>query len=53
MNNIPKALSIGEPTFIHCLNSFPKGGDSDPVLSFELGELTIITGIWPLYELEN
>jgi len=52
MNNIRKALSIGGPTFIHCLNPCPKGWDFDPVLSFELGELAVNTGIWPLYEVE-
>jgi pyruvate ferredoxin oxidoreductase beta subunit len=36
MNNVRKALSIGGPTFIHCLNPCPKGWDFDPVLSFEL-----------------
>ena len=50
MNNVRKALSIGGPTFIHCLNPCPKGWDFDPILSFELGELAVNTGIWPLYE---
>ena len=30
MNNIRKALTIGGPTFIHCLNPCPKGWDFDP-----------------------
>jgi pyruvate ferredoxin oxidoreductase beta subunit len=53
MNNIRKALSIGGPTFIHCLNPCPKGWDFDPLLSVELDELAVNTGIWLLYEIEN
>jgi len=53
MNNIRKALTIGGPTFVHCLNPCPKGWDFDPILSYELGELSVNTGIWPLYEIEN
>ncbi len=53
MNVVRRALSIGGPTFVHCLNPCPKGWDFDPYLSHELGELAINTGIWPLYEIEN
>jgi pyruvate ferredoxin oxidoreductase beta subunit len=53
MNSIRKALTIGGPTFVHCLNPCPKGWDFDPILSYELGELSVNTGIWPLYEVEN
>jgi len=53
MNCVRRALSIGGPTFIHCLNPCPKGWDFDPILSHELGNLAVNTGIWPLYEVEN
>jgi len=53
MNAVRRALSIGGPTFIHCLNPCPKGWDFDPVLSHELGNLAVNTGIWPLYEVEK
>jgi len=53
MNSIRKALSIGGPTFIHSLDPCPKGWDYDPMLSHELGELAIETGIFPLYEVED
>lgn len=53
MNSIRKALSIGGPTFIHSLDPCPKGWDYDPMLSHELGELAVDTGIWPLYEVED
>jgi pyruvate ferredoxin oxidoreductase beta subunit len=53
MNTIRRALTVGGPTFIHCLNPCPKGWDFDPYLSHELGELAVNTGIWPLYEIEN
>jgi len=53
MNVVRRALSVGGPTFVHCLNPCPKGWDFDPYLSHELGELAVNTGIWPLYEIEN
>lgn len=53
MNKVRKALSIGGPTFIHSLDPCPKGWDYDPMLSHELGELAVDTGVWPLYEVEN
>ncbi len=53
MNKVRKALSIGGPTFIHSLDPCPKGWDYDPMLSHELGELAIETGIFPLYEVED
>ena len=53
MNKVRKALSIGGPTFIHSLDPCPKGWDYDPMLSHELGELAVETGIFPLYEVED
>jgi len=53
MNKVRRALSIGGPTFIHSLNPCPKGWDYDPKYSYELGELAVETGIWPLYEVED
>ncbi len=53
MNAVRKALSIGGPTFIHSLDPCPKGWDYDPMQSHELGELAVLTGLWPLYEVEN
>jgi pyruvate ferredoxin oxidoreductase beta subunit len=49
MNRIRKALTIGGPTFVHSLDPCPKGWDYDPILSHELGELAVETGIWPLF----
>ncbi len=53
MNAVRKALTIGGPTFIHSLDPCPKGWDYDPMGSHELGELAVMTGIWPLWEMEN
>jgi pyruvate ferredoxin oxidoreductase beta subunit len=53
MNRVRKALSIGGPTFIHSLDPCPKGWDYDPMLSHELGELAVLTGVWPLFEVED
>jgi pyruvate ferredoxin oxidoreductase beta subunit len=53
MNCVRKALSIGGPTFIHSLDPCPKGWDYDPMQSHELGDLAVLTGVWPLYEVED
>jgi pyruvate ferredoxin oxidoreductase beta subunit len=53
MNTIRKALSIGGPTFVHSLDPCPKGWDYDPMISHQLGELAVDTGVWPLYEVED
>ena len=53
INKVRRALSIGGPTFIHCLSPCPKGWDFDPKYSHELGELAVETGVWPLYEIED
>jgi pyruvate ferredoxin oxidoreductase beta subunit len=53
MNHVRRALSIGGPTYIHSLDPCPKGWDYDPMLSHELGELAVETGVWPLFEVEN
>jgi pyruvate ferredoxin oxidoreductase beta subunit len=53
MNKVRKALTISGPTFIHSLDPCPKGWDYDPMLSHELGELAVETGIFPLYEVED
>jgi len=53
MNSVRRALTIGGPTFIHCLNPCPKGWDFDPAIALEIGNLAVNTGIWPLYEVEK
>src|SRR5437763_204299 len=53
MNKVRRALTIGGPTFIHSLDPCPKGSDYDRMLSHELGELAIETGLFPLYEVED
>jgi pyruvate ferredoxin oxidoreductase beta subunit len=53
MNCVRRALTVGGPTFIHCLNPCPKGWDFDPYIAYEIGTLAVNTGIWPLYEVEN
>jgi len=53
MNRVRKALTIGGPTFVHSLDPCPKGWDYDPMLSHELGELAVNSGVWPLYDVED
>jgi pyruvate ferredoxin oxidoreductase beta subunit len=53
MNRVRKALSIGGPSFLHSLDPCPKGWDYDPMLSHELGELAVESGVWPLFEVED
>src|SRR4026207_2504264 len=53
MNKVRKALTIGGPTLTPPLHPCPQGWDYDPMLSHELGELAVETGIFPLYEVED
>jgi pyruvate ferredoxin oxidoreductase beta subunit len=53
MNAVRKGLSIGGPTFIHSLDPCPTGWDYDPMISHELGELAVLSGVWPLCEWEK
>lgn len=50
-NKVRRALTIGGPTFIHCIDPCPKGWDYDPKYSHELGMLAIETGLWTQYEI--
>jgi pyruvate ferredoxin oxidoreductase beta subunit len=53
MNKVRRALSVGGPTFIHSFDPCPKGWDYDPIQSHDLGELAVLSGVWPLYEVED
>ena len=53
VQKIRRALTVGGPTFIHCLTPCPKGWGFDPSLSHKIGMLTVETGVWPLYEIED
>ena len=50
-NKIRRALTIGGPTFVHCIDPCPKGWDYDPKYSHEMGMLSIETGLWIQYEI--
>ena len=46
--------AVDRRAHLHSLpESLPEGLGLRPVICFELGELAVTTGIWPLYEIEN
>jgi len=53
MNKVRKALSVGGPTFIHSFDPCPKGWDFNPRYSHEIGELGILSGLMPIYEIHE
>ncbi|MCD6472320.1 pyruvate ferredoxin oxidoreductase [Candidatus Aerophobetes bacterium] len=53
MKKVEKALSIEGPTFIDVLSPCPRGWRYDASRTIEIAKLAVLTGFWPLYEVEN
>lgn len=53
IKKVQKALSTEGPTFINILSPCPRGWRHDPSLSIEIAKLAVLTGVWPLYEVER
>lgn len=53
MKKVQKALSVEGPTFINILSPCPRGWRYDPSRTIEIAKLAVLTGFWPLYEVEN
>jgi len=53
MKKVEKALSVQGPTFINILSPCPRGWRYDPSQTIEIAKLAVLTGFWPLYEVEN
>jgi len=53
IKKVQKALSTEGPTFINVLSPCPRGWRYDPSLSIQIAKLAVLTGVWPLYEVEK
>jgi len=53
IQKVKKAANIEGPAYIHILSVCPTGWRSAPELSIKLGRLSVETGVFPLYEVEN
>jgi len=53
MNKVKKARRVKGPSYIHCLVTCPTGWRSASETCIKLGRLSLETGIFPLYEVEN
>jgi pyruvate ferredoxin oxidoreductase beta subunit len=53
INKVNKAKNIDGPVYIHVLAVCPTGWRAPTDSSIELGRLAVMTGIFPLYEIED
>jgi len=53
MNKVKKARRMKGPSYIHCIVTCPTGWRSASETCIKLGRLSLETGIFPLYEVEN
>ena len=53
MNKVKKARKIKGPSFIHCMAVCPTGWRTASEETIKLGRLSVETGVFPLYEIEN
>ena len=53
MKKVQKALKTGGPTFMNILSPCPRGWRHPDSQSIEIARLAVLTGFWPLYEVEN
>ncbi len=53
MKKVQKALSTEGPTFINIFSPCPRGWRHPDSQTIEIARLAVLTGFWPLYEVEN
>jgi len=53
IKKVRKALNTEGPTFINILSPCPRGWRYDSSQSIQIAKLAVLTGFWPLYEVEN
>ncbi len=53
MNKVKKAVETKGPAYIHLSQPCTTGWGFDPSKTIEVGRLSVETGFWPLYEIEN
>lgn len=52
-NKVEKALAADGPSFINVFSPCPTGWGYKPELTLEMGQLSVDTCFWPLYEVED
>ena len=52
-NKVVKAIKADGPAVIHALTPCPTGWRFDVNKGIEIAKLAVLTGVWPLYEVEN
>jgi len=53
IKKVQKALSVDGPSFINVLSPCPRGWRYPAEKGIEIAKLAVLTGFWPLYEVEN
>jgi len=53
MKKVQKALNANGPSFINILSPCPRGWRYPADQTIEIAKLAVLTGFWPLYEVEN
>jgi len=53
IKKVQKALSVDGPSFINILSPCPRGWRYPANKTIEIAKLAVLTGFWPLYEVEN
>jgi len=53
MKKVQKALSVDGPSFINVFSPCPRGWRYPAEKTIEIAKLAVLTGFWPLYEVEN
>ncbi len=53
IKKVQKALNTEGPTFLNILSPCPRGWRYDSSQSIQIAKLAVLTGAWPLYEVEN
>lgn len=48
-----KAFAVDGPAFLNVMAPCPRGWRTDPAKTVELAKLSVQTGFWPLYEVED
>ncbi len=53
MNKVKKGLDVEGPALVHVLTPCTTGWRFETNMGIEIGRLAVLTGLWPLYEIEN
>ena len=53
MEKVKKAVAINGPTYLHIYSACPTGWRSPTDTAVRVGRLAVLSGVFPLYEIEN